>query len=86
MSNTVDSRIVEMRFDNKNFESNVAQSMSTLDKLKAKLNLSGASKGLENLDKAAKNTNMSGLATGIETVNARFSAMQVIGIDRKSVV
>lgn len=80
MSNTVDSRIVEMRFDNKNFESNVAQSMSTLDKLKAKLNLSGASKGLENLDKAAKSTNMSGLASGIETVNAKFSAMQVIGM------
>ena len=80
MSNTVDSRVVEMRFDNKNFESNVAQSMSTLDKLKAKLNLSGASKGLENLDKAVKNTNMSGLASGIETVNAKFSAMQVIGM------
>ena len=80
MSNTIDSRVVEMRFDNKNFESNVAQSMSTLDKLKAKLNLSGASKGLENLDKAVKNTNMSGLASGIETVNAKFSAMQVIGM------
>ena len=80
MSNTIDSRVVEMRFDNKNFESNVAQSMSTLDKLKAKLNLSGASKGLENLDKAAKNTNMSGLASGVETVNAKFSAMQVIGM------
>ena len=80
MSNTVDSRIVEMRFDNKNFESNVAQSMSTLDKLKAKLNLSGASKGLENLDKAAKSTNLSGLAKGVETVNARFSAMQIAGM------
>ena len=80
MSNTIDSRVVEMRFDNKNFESNVAQSMSTLDKLKAKLNLSGASKGLENLDKAAKNTNMSGLASGVETVNAKLSAMQVIGM------
>ena len=80
MSNTIDSRVVEMRFDNKNFESNVSQSMSTLDKLKAKLNLSGASKGLENLDKAVKNTNMSGLASGVEAVNAKFSAMQVIGM------
>ena len=33
MSTTVDERVVEMRFDNKNFESNVATSMSTLEKL-----------------------------------------------------
>ena len=54
MSDTIDQRVVEMRFDNKQFESNVATSMSTLDKLKQKLNLSGASKGLENIDSASK--------------------------------
>ena len=32
MSKTVDSKVVEMRFDNKNFEKNVKQSMTTLDK------------------------------------------------------
>ena len=34
MSTTVDERVVEMRFDNKNFESNVKTSMSTLERLK----------------------------------------------------
>ena len=58
MSTTVDSRVVEMRFDNKQFESNVQTSMSTLDKLKQKLNLSGASKGLDGLNTAAKNVDM----------------------------
>lgn len=48
-STTVDSRVVEMRFDNKQFENNVQTSMSTLEKLKQSLNLSGASKGLENV-------------------------------------
>ena len=80
MSTTVDNRVVEMRFDNKQFEANVATSMSTLDKLKQKLNLSGASKGLEGLNAAAKNVNMNGLAAGVDTVTARFSALQVIGI------
>lgn len=80
MSNTVDSRVVEMRFDNKNFESNVATSMSTLDKLKQKLNLSGASKGLDNLNNAAKKCDLSGMSKGIETVNAKFSTMQVVGM------
>lgn len=80
MSTTVDERVVEMRFDNKQFESNVATSMSTLDKLKQKLNLSGASKGLEDIDKASKKVNMSGLSGAVDAVSAKFSALQVIGI------
>ena len=42
MSKVIDEKIVEMKFDNKNFESNVATTMSTLDKFKQKLNLTGA--------------------------------------------
>ena len=80
MSTTIDQRVVEMRFDNKQFESNVATSMSTLDKLKAKLNLTGASKGLENVGAAAKNVSFAGLNAGIETVQAKFSALQVMGV------
>ena len=80
MSTTVDSRVVEMRFDNKQFESNVQTSMSTLDKLKQKLNLNGAAKGLDGISNAAKKVDFSGMGKGIETVNAKFSAMQVIGM------
>ena len=80
MSTTVDERVVEMRFDNKQFESNVATSMSTLDKLKQKLNLSGASKGFEDIDKASKKVNISGLSGAVDAVSAKFSALQVIGI------
>ena len=80
MSTTVDSRVVEMRFDNKQFESNVQTSMSTLDKLKQKLNLSGASKGLDGLNTAAKNVDMNSLGRGVETVTAKFSALQVMGV------
>ena len=80
MSKTIDERVVEMRFDNKNFESNVATSMSTLEKLKQSLNLTKASKGLENIGSAAKNLNLSGLSSGIDTVHAKFSALQVVGV------
>lgn len=79
MSRTVDDRVVEMRFDNSNFEKNVATSMSTLDKLKQKLNLSGASKGLDSVNNAAKNVSFKGMENGIDTVHAKFSALQVIG-------
>ena len=80
MSKVVDERVVEMRFDNKQFESNVSQSMSTLEKLKRSLNLSGASKGLDELNTSAKKIDMSGLGRGVEAVSAKFSALQVIGV------
>ena len=80
MSTTVDQRVVEMRFDNKHFESNVSTTLSTLDKLKQRLNLTGASKGLENVGAAAKNVNMAGLGSAVETVQAKFSALQVVGV------
>ena len=34
MSTTIDERVVEMRFDNSQFEAGVKTSLSTLDKLK----------------------------------------------------
>ena len=80
MSKKVDERVVSMQFDNKNFESNVAQTMSTLDKLKAKLSFKGATKGLEDVGNAANKVNMSGLTTSVDTVSMRFSALQVAGV------
>lgn len=80
MSKVVDQRVVEMQFDNKQFEQNVASTMSTLEKLKSKLSFSGSTKGLEDIGKAARNVNMNGLTAGIDTVNAKFTAMQVAGM------
>lgn len=80
MSTTVDQRVVEMRFDNKNFEQNVSTSMSTLSKLKQSLRLDGATKGFQDLDSAAKKVNMSALGSAVETVQAKFSALSVVGV------
>ena len=80
MSNIVDNRVVEMRFDNGQFESGVKTSMSTLERLKNSLKLTEASKGLENLNSAAKNTDFSPLSNGLETVKMKFSALQVMGV------
>lgn len=80
MSKTVDQRVVEMQFDNRQFERNVSTTMSTLDKLKQKLNLKGAADGLENVNAAAKKVNMSGLTGAIDTVHSKFSALEVMGV------
>ena len=80
MSATIDSRVVEMRFDNKNFESNVQTSLSTLDKLKNSLNMNGAAKSFEQIDNAAKKVNMSGLGNAVESVRLKFSALEVMAV------
>ena len=80
MSTTIDQRVVEMRFDNKNFESNVSTTMSTLEKLKQKLNFTGATKGLDNIGSMTKKIDMTSLASSVDTVSARFSALDVIGV------
>ena len=80
MSTTIDERVVEMRFDNKQFESNVSTSMSTLKKLKESLKFTGATKGLEEIDAASKRVNMSGLGSAVDSVKAKFSAMDVVAV------
>lgn len=80
MSKQIDERVVSMQFDNKRFEQNVHTTIGTLEKLKQSLNLSGASKGLENVNAASKKIDMSGLGSAVDTVQAKFSAMGVVGV------
>ena len=80
MSTTIDQRVVEMRFDNKHFETNVATTMSSLDKLKKGLNLTGASKGLENVNATANKINMSGLNNAVQVVQNKFSTLQMAAV------
>lgn len=80
MSRTVDDRVVEMRFDNRQFEQNVQTSLSTLQKLKQSLKLEDSVKGLESIDSATKKVSFDSLATGVESVRVKFSALQVMAV------
>lgn len=78
MSQEIDQRVVEMRFDNAQFEKNSQDTMRTLDKLKEKLSFKGAAKGLEQVQAASENVDFSGMEKGLDTVQAKFSALDVI--------
>lgn len=80
MSKEIDEKVVEMRFDNENFEKNVATSMKTLESLKKSLNFDGAAKGLMELDTQSKNVKFSVMSSAIEDVGKKFSALEVVGI------
>ena len=78
MSKQVDERVVSMQFDNAQFEKNVSTTMSTLEKLKQSLNLTGAAKGFEDIGAAAKKVDMTGLSNGVENVGLKFNALYTI--------
>jgi len=79
MSTEIDKRVVQMEFNNKDFERNCQASLTTLEKLKMALNFDGA-KGLDSMAKAANKVDLSGLAKGAEAIQVKFSAMQVAGM------
>lgn len=80
MSTSIEQRVVQMRFDNKQFESGVAQSMSTLDKLKAKLNFKGAVQGLDEVSKAADKVSLNSMIDQTDKVGIKFDALAVVAV------
>ena len=77
---SIDQRIVEMQFDNKQFESGIRTSLKSLASLKKGLNLDESAKSLDKLKKAGKDFSLASIATGIDTITRRFSAMGIAGI------
>lgn len=80
MSATIDEKVVEMRFDNRNFEKNVKTTMSSLDRLKQKLKLDGATKGIQDVSRAANNISLDHIASGVEQLQKRFSTFGIVGM------
>ena len=76
---SIDKRIVEMVFNNSNFESGIKTSLNSLKNLDEKLKMNNSAKGLDGISKAASKVNLSGLSSGVETVTAKFSALGVMG-------
>lgn len=80
MSSKVDDRIVNMKFNNAQFEKGVSDTSKSLDTLKKGLNLKDVGKGIGDLAGSLKNLSLDGLANGVQTVASKFSALSVIGI------
>ena len=80
MSATIDERVVEMKFNNKDFESNAKESISTIDRLKQALNFTSSTKGLDEVQNSVKKVDMKGLGDAVDSVKLKFSALQVAAI------
>lgn len=77
---SVDNRAVEMSFDNAAFERNLAETVKSLDKLRASLDFANAKKSFADLDAASKGFNLHGIGSAVDGISAKFIALSTIGI------
>lgn len=77
---SIDERIVQMQFDNKQFESGVQTSIKSLANLKKGLNLDASAKSLANLEKTGKSFSLESIGASVEAVAHRFSTLGIIGM------
>ena len=78
MSREVDSRVVEMRFDNTNFEKNTKKTIASVDRLMEKLQFKGAEKGFEKLDEAAKDVDFGPMDESLSVLERHFGALEIV--------
>lgn len=80
MSQEVDERVVEMRFDNAQFEKNVRQTMQSIEKLNDSLRLDGAEKGFEKISDASSKVDFDEMQGALDNLSGKFSAVEVMGV------
>lgn len=78
MSREVDQRVVEMQFNNADFEKNTKKTIGLIDKLMEKLQFKGAEKGFEKLDAAAEKVDFDTMSRSLDDLQSKFSALDII--------
>lgn len=86
MSGNIDRRIVEMRFDNQDFEKNIGQTLISLETLQKALQMQQGEQGVQKvkkgifgLGKAVDSVDTAGMAENVEQISNRFSTLGIIG-------
>lgn len=76
---SIDERVVNMRFNNGQFESGINKSVGSLERLKQGLkNLGGSKSGIAELSDQANRFNLDNMASSVSTIESRFSALGII--------
>ena len=78
---SIDRRVVEMQFNNAQFERGIKTSTDSLGRLKESLNFDKQSAALKQFENYSNNVNFSGLQNGIEAIKNRFSALGIAGAE-----
>lgn len=81
MSKVIDERVVEMRFDNKDFESNVQTSLKTIDKLKENLNFDDATRSVGKFQDSLKHFSLDDIGNAVEGLSSKFNWANIFKMD-----
>ena len=80
MSKEIEQRVVQMKFDNAQFEAGTKQTLSTLDKLKEKLKFNDVEDSFSKIANSAKKVDMTSVANSVETTRLKFSALEAVAV------
>src|SRR5512139_1511120 len=80
MSQTIDKRVVEMGFENQQFEKGVDQTLKSVDKLNKGLAFKDADKGFSGITAAANRVSLGAIAQGVDSLTGKFSALGIMAI------
>lgn len=81
MSKVIDERVVEMRFDNKDFESNVQTSLKTIEKLKDKLNFDESTRSIEKFNDSLKHFSLDDIGRSVEGLSDKFNWSNIFKVE-----
>lgn len=76
---SIDDRIVNMQFNNSQFQQGIGQTNASLEQLKQNLNLDGATAGIDNVQSAANRFSLANIESAIENVSSKFSIFGAVG-------
>lgn len=75
MPNNVDQRIIQMEFDNRRFEKNIAKSTKSVEELKEAMDFEETSRGLEKFSQSMDVLSFSKLEDGLERLVNKFTGL-----------
>lgn len=75
MSTVIENQIVQMQFDNKEFEKNISASMHSLDDFKEKMDFDDSEKSFKSLEKASEEIDFDKLNKAIDGVGEHFTVI-----------
>lgn len=80
MSDSVENKIVSIKFDNASFQSKMAETIKALDDLNKNLKLKDAGKGFSDISAAANKVDLGHIESALDHIKSKFSVLGVAGI------
>lgn len=79
-SNNVDNRVVNMQFNNSQFESGINQTIQSLSNLKSSLKFDNATSGLQSVQSAVDSLSFANIESSVASLESRFSTLGIVGM------